>query len=521
MIIDGFFTQQLITELNHNLENARLEKIQQIDQASFFFNFYKYGKKYKLILNIFANDYRLYLTEKDVNAVAQSQFLNILKKHLEGSVLTHITQYLNDRVIIFNFRIMDFIHGQQEMQLIFEAMGKHANLLIVKDEIIIDTYKKMFFEEGRQLLPQAKFEFFPVLKEGFDHIQYEMMDSPKMIASTYMGISSRTATYLFERKLQLSDLIIKPTYDLEQNLFYVCDIFDSSHNKKYYPTLSEMMDDYQSYKPLSKQKYEHFIDKQIKKLNLKDFHLNGELNQATEQMHVKEIGDLIYASGLNLYEKTHDIVVNDQKIILDEHLTLNENAQKQYKLYQKAKRSIEPIENQIAENNLMIQLFLEFQTYLTLSTDLDLSDFEQDLIPYGFHTEKKQVINKKHLKKPNILKINHKDIIYYIGKNSLQNAYITHELSQPTDYWFHVKDAPGSHVLVKTDILDEYTLRTACMLAAYHSSLSLSSSIPVDYTQIKYIKKIPGKPGYQVTYKHFKTMYIDIDQDKINTILHA
>ncbi len=521
MIIDGFFIKQLTNELNQSLNEARIEKIQQIDSASFLFSFYRRGERNKLILNLHAQDYRLYFTKEKVNPTGHSQFLVSLKKHLEGGILIDIKQYLSDRVITFNFSVSDYIFGPQSFQLVFEAMGKHANLMIVKNNIIIDTYKKMFFEEGRQLLPQAKFEYFPVDKKPFDQIDYETITSPKDITNTYMGISSYLSRYLYEHKIQLKDIKIQPTYNLSLNKFYCADIFKLDDEKKYFVSLSDMMDQYQNKKSLSKSGYKQFIDKQLKKCHIKENHLDEQLIQAIDQLSIKNKGDLIYMSGLNLNDKYHEIEVNGEMVRCDEHLSLNENAQKFYKLYQKAKRSIAPIKSQIEENKNLISLFDEFDTFLSLSSDNDLIDFEQDLIPYGFTSKKQQVINKKQKKKPNIMDIIDENAIYYIGKNSLQNEYITHNLSQPSDYWFHVKDGAGSHVLVKTQNLNEAVIRKAAMLAAYHSSLRYSSSIPVDYTMIRNIKKIPHKPGYQVIYKNFKTMFIDIEEDVVNSYLSS
>ena len=211
------------------------------------------------------------------------------------------------------------------------------------------------------------------------------------------------------------------------------------------------------------------------------------------------------------------INVYGEEIILDPTLTLNENAQKCYKSYQKAKRGLTHLDEQISETKALLELFEEFKTYLSFASQDDIADLENDLIPYGYKAKKKQTFKKKQ--KPNIIKINDEDATYIIGKNSLQNQYVTHELARQDDYFFHVKDAPGSHLIVKSDVLNEKIIRKASMLAAYFSSLRYSSSIPVDYTQIKNVKKIPKVPGYKVILKNQKTMFIDIDEDLINSYL--
>lgn len=521
MIIDGFFIQQLVKEFNTEINHARLEKIQQLGPASFLFNFYRRGKKRRLIIHLSANDYRAYFTDETFTNFENSQFLVVLKKHLEGAILSHVSQHQDDRVIIFHFDVSDYIFGKQQIQLIFEAMGKHANLLVVKQDKIIETYKKMFFEEGRQLLPQANFEFFPSDKQRFTHIDYGSIENPTDLIKSYMGISKMLAQYLYHHQCQIQHIALKPTYNHTTNKFYAADIFQDTDDKQYFDTLSEMMASYKITKPISKQGYAQFIKKQLKKYRTKALHLEQQYDKANQDLKIKEKADYIYMSGINLSSKMHEIEVYDKKITLDEHLTLNENAQKLYKKYQKAKRSIEPIQTQIRDNESLIDLFVEFEMNLSFSDAQDLNDLEKTLIPFGYINKKQKKTTKKQRQHPHVIEINDDNAIYYIGKNAIQNQYITHDLANPQDDWFHVKDAPGSHVLVKCDQLNEAIIRKAAMLAAYHSKLRLSSSIPVDYTKVKHIKKIPHKPGYQVIYKENKTIFIDVDEQLITSYLQS
>ena len=80
--------------------------------------------------------------------------------------------------------------------------------------------------------------------------------------------------------------------------------------------------------------------------------------------------------------------------------------------------------------------------------------------------------------------------------------------AQKTDWWLHTKDIPGSHVVIRGEYPSEQTLEEAALLAAYHSKFSSSSSVPVDYTQIKNVRKPNGaKPGF-VIYDHQKTLFV-------------
>jgi predicted ribosome quality control (RQC) complex YloA/Tae2 family protein len=84
--------------------------------------------------------------------------------------------------------------------------------------------------------------------------------------------------------------------------------------------------------------------------------------------------------------------------------------------------------------------------------------------------------------------------------------------------WFHVQNQSGSHVIVSTNQLNESIIRHAANLAAYHSKSQQSSSVAVDYTEVKNIKKIPGELGSLVTYSQQKTIYIDPDESMIKAL---
>lgn len=518
MIIDGAFIFHLTGELNEKLQNSRLEKIFLQSEDSFVFQFYYQGQKQKMIIDLSPSKFGAYITQKTTTNTTTSQFLVSLKKQLESGILNQITQYLTDRVMIFHFTVYDFIDGPVEKELIFEAMGKHSNLLLIQDNKIIDTYKKMFFETGRQLIPGATFEYFPTDKKPFHNIDFNVIEYPKMISQTYMGVSLKLATYLYENQIQIKDLDLNPTKNLDKSTGYWTDIFPAHHEKHHFESLSALLDDQEIKNVQFRQSYQLFIDKQLKKYIRKYESLVQSLKATTEKLEDRNKGDLIYQSGINLDEKMSSITVLDTQIDLDPTLTLNENAQKFYKSYQKSKRGISFIKQQLSETQALIDLFESFNIYLEMSNEEDIQDLENDLIPYGYKA-KKQKSQKKKQHVPNIIRIKDQDAIYLVGKNHLQNAYVTHELARSNDYFFHVKDAPGSHVIVQTETLNEKIIRKASMLAAYFSSLRYSSSVPVDYTLIKHVKKIPKVPGYKVTLKNQKTMFIDIDEDLIKSYL--
>ncbi|MEG0950808.1 MAG: NFACT RNA binding domain-containing protein [Niameybacter sp.] len=109
----------------------------------------------------------------------------------------------------------------------------------------------------------------------------------------------------------------------------------------------------------------------------------------------------------------------------------------------------------------------------------------------------------------------------YVGKNNYQNDELTMKFAKITDLWLHIKDGPGSHVIIKLnpgEAPSDVTLIEAAMLAAYFSKAKQSSNVAIDYTYRKNVKKVPNaKPG-MVIYTNFKTVYVTPDEKLIKQL---
>jgi len=100
----------------------------------------------------------------------------------------------------------------------------------------------------------------------------------------------------------------------------------------------------------------------------------------------------------------------------------------------------------------------------------------------------------------------------FIGRSSSENDLLTCRVAKGRDWWFHTRVFQGTHVVLRNyankHLPDKYRLICA-QLAAYYSKAKKSENVPVDYTQIRFVRKPRGSaPGY-VTYKNQKTLYVN------------
>lgn len=521
MAIDGFFIKKLIEESNPSIIDYRVDKIFQHYEDFFSFSLYYRGDRKFINFKLKPPHTSFFITNNKLyESSFNSNFLDILKRNIFGYKITEITQHKDDRVIIFKLSGVDLLKGEIDKYLILELMGRYNNLILTNNEFnIIDAYIKNLSHHSRSILNNIKYEFFPSNKTSFNiNLYKDNITDELYFSKNFIGISPLLSKYMFNNQIDIFNQNIKPTKLVNSNKFYWFDLFNNNDEKTHYNSLSNLLEKLIINKGVNKTKYELFINNQIKGLNNKLIVLNEDLINAKDNLKLKEHGNYIYSSGLDLNSKVNEFETYDNKIIkLDINKTMLENAKIFFNKYSKAKRGISYIEKQIVETENLLNLFNEFSYDLINITD-DFKELEFELKKYGFKSKQKRSTVKKSIE--NYIKLNYLNSTFYVGKNSRQNSYIIDTLSNRNDYWFHIKDIPGSHVLLKGELNDD-TLKVGAMLAKYYSKEKDTPTSIISYTLRKNIKKIPKMPSSQVLLTKFDTINIKIDNELLNSIFLA
>nr|WP_300005777.1 NFACT RNA binding domain-containing protein [Tissierella sp.] len=328
------------------------------------------------------------------------------------------------------------------------------------------------------------------------------------------------------------DGVVSYFYSLDINMY-------GEDSKIFLPTISQVLDkvyiakdsfDRVSQKSQSiKKSIQVKLDRTINKLSKQ----SNELMESKDREKYKIYADLISANihlikpGLKMVSLAnfYDENMDELSIPLNEKISAPENAQRYYKKYSKLKTRESLLKVQIKETNQEIEYLENVLISIEHSTEVDEIDEIRDELIKGSYirdTSKDKVRRKRKKKKEfkpyHYLSQDGFDM--YVGKNNLQNEYVTLKLARKDDLWFHVQGMPGSHVIIKKEnkeIPDE-TLEEAALLAAYYSKAKNSSNVAIDYTEKKHVKKMPSsKPG-MVIYDNFKTINISPSKAKIDGI---
>lgn len=545
-MFDGIFLNKMLEELNI-LKTGRINKINESGDTDFIITIRANYSNYNLLLSASSNFSRCHLTNKtyDFPAVPKS-FTMLLRKHIGGFFIKDIYTHSSDRVLVFYLEGFDELAYKKEYFLISEIMGRYSNIILTDNEYnIVDALKHDGVGEyNRTILPHAKYVFPETTKlNPFDYnldelkeiVSSNKIETPKDYMDKFNGVSFNIAepifvndnhvenfyNYLHSKVLASVIINFKGKKDFYYNPF-------NNELVKSYESLSLMLDDYYYQEDLNAKiklktnDLSNYINKEIKKLENKLIKLKNELNNTNELETYKLYGELLL-SAYNLKDKQKSIEIlnyyNNEtvSIPLDNKYTILENSNRYYKKYQKAKNAISYINEQIEKTENEITYFKSLSFQISISNINDALEIKEELINNKYLFDKENKNKKKQ--KPKLLTYELESCLISVGKNNLQNDYLTHKLAKPNELWFHVKDAPGSHVVLHKSIdINDEEIRTAALVAAYYSSLSNSSSVPVDYTLIKNLKKVPKIKGSFVTMTHQKTIYVDPSEDFIEKL---
>ncbi len=581
MSFDGIFLNSIENDLYKKLIGGRVDKIHQPDKNEIVIAIRCNGENHKLLMTAASSSPRLNITSVSRKNPEQApMFCMLLRKHLSGAHVTDIKQINFDRILEITFECKDELDTTVHKSLIIEIMGKHSNIIFINTDtrIVIDSIKRVAenVSSVRQIYPGIKYVtppeqdklnpteiskdiFFNAMENSNDGIliynffyQRFIGFSPFISKEICYLSSINESTYMGELTLEQKESIwnnlnriidkIKNndfSYNIyldeskEQYGFYCLDVeYLKSYDKKHYDNPGSLLDDYY-YELDNKNKINQRVASLIKSMNTKIDRnrkkvekQRNELLNAEDRDKYKIYGELILA---NLHQKpeNHKLkVLNyydpEQKEItipLDPKLNLSQNSQKFFKRYNKLKTAAEELQKFIEESLNEIK-YLENILYSIEACETidDLNEIYNELIAEGIMKRKSKVKKEKEYK-PEFLKYmssGRHEIL--VGRNNLQNDALTFKIAKKEDYWFHAKNMPGSHVIIRTngDELSDDEYIEAAQIAAYYSKGKNSSTVEVDYTKKINVKKPPNaKPGF-VIYDTNYSMLVKPDISRIN-----
>lgn len=553
MSFDGFFTHAMVHELDQTLTTGRVARVSQPYPAELIITIRAHRHNHALLLSANPTYPRIQITTIPYsNPPVPTNFTMTLRKYLEGAILHSIEQVGNDRIIKLTFDTRDELGDSQQLVLVSEIMARHSNISLVNHKTgkIIDTIKHVGSDQNRVrlLLPGATFvmppkqdKLDPYLPNQLYSDLVRQYQDPRELAHQlqqgYEGLGTDTARDLANRLLASDHL---PTAyqqfiqhfnspdpviinDKRKSFMVFPPLNTEEDTLQHYPTLSEMLDNYYAQKAQQDRSKElagqviKVIKNELKKDRRKVKKFNQQLADADAADRYRIRGEILttYLGKLKpgMKEITLPNFYDDNKplkIKLAPELSPSRNAQKYFTKYDKLKASVAHVNEQMKLTNDEIAYFENIQNQIDLAEPSDIQEIRLELQQQGYIKGKKQKSKKRRkvrLSKPEQFHTSDGTLVL-VGKNNLQNDRLSFKTANKNEIWLHVKDIPGSHVVIRSTDPSEQTILEAAQLAAYFSKGRDSDNVPVDYLPVKRLHKPNGaKPGF-VTFTGQKTLYV-------------
>ena len=572
MALDGTFLHLIKNELSV-LIDGRVDKIHQPSKEEILIAFRTRNGMSKVIFNLSAGTARIHITKAEIeNPKVPPMFCMLLRKHLSGAKLTLIRQEGTERILFFDFDATNEMGDHVNLTLCVEIMGRHSNLMLINGEgRIIDSIKRVGqdISSVRPVLPnmvyvmpprEDKVSLFDIERDELEKRLSSLseMKLDKGLMKIIEGISpvfAREAEFFATRGEEVSvsglsedqldrlwfflknckndicdgknTFVTLRTKEGDLKDFCFCNImqYGALMVKKEFESGSELLDYFYTARDLASRMKQRASDlfKLIvtlsERISRRVSNQKQELKDCDDREKFKIFGDLIMSNlyrlekGMaeaeleNYYEEGAPIV----KIPLDKRFTPTQNAQKYYNEYRKLDTAKKHLTQLISDGEAEL-LYIDsvFDLLSRASTEAEVIDLRSELAEQGY-VKAPRFKGKPPKALPPIKYISKSGHEILVGRNNNQNDKLTLKDADKSDLWLHTKNIHGSHVIIKCGgtTPDDETILFAAKLAAFHSKGRNSAQVPVDYTEVRFVKKPSGaKPG-MVIFTNNKTVYVN------------
>ena len=540
MAFDNYVVGAVSHELNNVLTGGRVERIYQPEREELIFcvNRPPIGGRppgrYNLLVSASAGRPLIYLAERrDAGPEVPPAFCMLLRKYLIGARIESVAQVPRERILRFEFITSSELGLREKRTLVIELMGKHSNIIFLDGEKIVDVIKRVTgdMSRARQMLPGMEYVLpppgkgiSPIMEEEIKDAETTGRDLEYFAGLAENGEYSPTIYYDGDRPVDF-------------HVFKLA-VYDGLPAKEFEgeTAVSEMLEAWyegrEEHGRLTSKTNElrSALKARLDKLNLKKQRLAEEAEEASRADKLRETGDLITANIWRIEKGAKRVSLEDymhdgetRTIDLDSRLTPAQNAQRYYKLYNKAKTAAVVKIKQLEQTQETIDYLEGVSHFLDEAENpQDIEELREELTltgyirpPKGSKGAKKQGTRGKRKTLHGGMFTPHEYVLpsgakVFVGRNNNENDELTLRVAAKTDYWLHTKDIPGSHVIFQPTGVETNPeeLRTAAEIAAWYSKGRGSEGVPVDYTRARHVKKPSGaRPGY-VIFTNNRTLYV-------------
>lgn len=504
------------------------------------------------------------------NPDSPPMFCMLLRKHLSGARILSVTQPENERLAYINIEAPDEMGVLSEKKLIVEMMGRGTNIVLTDASgRVTDSLRRVgsAVSEGRSVLPGLYYApppqqdrpcFFGMdggkLRKLVEEAP-EGMTADKWLLSTFSGLSPLICREICFRAVgdvspamseldeagkmslrismeaiidsvrcgELVPFMLKKNGRPQEFSFMPIKQYGGEMNGEVRACFSELLDEFyvRREEADSIRRRSQDLNRAVKtardRLTRRLGAQREELARSGDREKYRRSGDLITANMYRLTKGLSEFETEDFyedgcpqiNISLDPLKTPQQNASAYYRAYNKAKSAEEHLTRLIADGDSELEYLDSVADELErAASGRDLSDIRAELVQSGYIREQSKDRRSKQQSAGPMRFISSSGLEILVGRNNAQNDILTLKTAVKSDVWLHTQKIHGSHVIIRCcgTQPDEQTLTEAASLAAFYSQGRNSAKVPVDYTQVRFVKKPNGARPGMVIYTDYRTV---------------
>jgi predicted ribosome quality control (RQC) complex YloA/Tae2 family protein len=561
MFFDALTMACVADELRATVLGGRVQQALLPDPLSVGFEVYAQHQRHYLLASAHADLGRLLLVSEKLRRGVEKEtgMLLLLRKYVRGATLSAITQPPFERILHLAFDHPEW--GSTELAV--EVMGRHSNVILVgPGNRMLDAVKRVgpHLSPTRPILPgqpytppppQNKLSPFDLTEYRLQQILADAEESAQVwqvLVRGLQGMSPLLAREIAFRALGHPRAIVAQVERLTPLLETIGELLAPLHDGQWQPSVvldggepvvyapyrlthrgepqpvSSMSQAIEAYTASAasadpyagaKRPVREVIARARARLERRREALERPLREAEEAEQWRQWGEWILAYAHAIAPRQAELVAETGDgeplhIPLDPNLSAVDNAQAYFARYRKTQRAVEGGPARLEEANLALRDLEQLETDLDLAASRpEIDEVKAALVEAGHVRAKQGKALRTARSQP--LSLNSADgVAILVGRNSRQNDEVTFRRANGDDWWFHARDVPGAHVIVRSagQALLPATVQRAAELAAHYSRLRDESDVLVDYTRRRHVRRIPGAAPGLVTYTQELTIRV-------------
>jgi len=579
MPFDGVTVRAEALELKNVICESRIDKIHMPEKDEVIMTMRNYRGNHRLKISMNSAYPGIYLTKApQKNPQSPPNFCMFLRKHIGGGIIRDVISYDYERYLGILIESRNELGDMQKKTLMVELTGRNCNLVLLNASgKILDSLRHVDSDMSRirEIMPARNYVFIPsqhkISPETITPGQITAVeDTPveKAMLQKILGFSPVLCREVCHRSnidpgkstdllnkdeiTRFSNSLNEILFDMNKGSFEPCVVLnDDGLPIDFHGLLLTQYPFIRTFDGINSALDYYFTNKGEKaRLNLQKSDLIKAVARNTKRCKKKiaiHVGTVEKADSIERFQlmgelitaNMHAIKPNMEKIELLNYYTGNlteikldpnkdaaQNAQRYFKKYKKAKRAIANSQVQLKQSQDELNYLESVEHSLTaVANPEDVTEIRRELAAQGYIKKKHPKYKKKEpeLKFKPFRYISSEGYEIFVGRNNVENDYLTFKFANSRDLWLHAKGIPGSHVIIRKkdkreELFPDRTISEAAIIAAYHSRAKNSGQVAVDYSEAKNIKKPNNSQPGMVNYFTYYSAYATADESIVRAL---